>query len=149
MNLHCAALIECVGLPGSGKTHYCKSLETELVSEGLQVHGESARISHMKSGERFLLKLRLLLVAVIFRPRLSFSLGCWIFQQSILSKAFKVRLALNGLYVINLYRKRNAIILLDQGLIQIFWSATQKVLQDGGKVRNLEAAESILSSLYG
>lgn len=148
-NLHCAALIECMGLPGSGKTTFCKILQKELVAEGLQLHDKCTQISDMKFGERFLFKLRLLLFAIIIRPRLSFSLGRWIFQQNIVSKAFKLNLAFNGLSMISLYKKRNAIILLDQGLIQIFWAAAREILQHGQKVRNLEAAESILSSLYG
>lgn len=118
-------IVEFLGMSGCGKSTLSMEVYNLLKDEGFNVKNPTYNISSYNKLIRSIIKLYYLLVIILLYPLLTINLFYFILttgQESI--KDF-IKVTLNLFYIIRVltkYKKEDEIILLDQGLLQAFWS---------------------------
>jgi len=148
-NLSCSNIIECYGLPGSGKTYFSKIIFQKLNRLGFDVDSRSLSIIKMSYFTRALFKVFLTFISLVYAPKASILFTNWIFKQQITSKSQLIKIWVNGLCVIRLYNSNSAIKLIDQGMIQIYWAIINHLKTQKHDLIDKNTGLKILKSLYG
>ncbi|MFK8035741.1 MAG: hypothetical protein AB8B94_16515 [Hyphomicrobiales bacterium] len=141
-------VVECTGLPGSGKTYFCAALSEGFRTLGRQAQANSLQLGGVSRMKRTNWKIWLCVQALMHWPKATVTLTHWIWRQD-LPRARRLVLSINAISVLPFYRKTARVILLDQGLVQIAWAVLyhlirrDKELVDGTRFRHL------LEQIYG
>lgn len=139
-------VIECLGVPGSGKTFFCRSLARLAEARGLLLDNSAVGLDSLSRARRLARKAASCLRAVLFRPVLTARLLGWCLAQDIGSTGRAARIALNGWGVIGFHARRGPL-LLDQGGAQIFWALARHLAQQGKGWNDEETGIWILDAL--
>lgn len=142
-------LVECFGLPGSGKSFYSDILNNKLQKEGIKTISNSIYFTKYSKSLRFFIKSRMVLYALATKPLVSAKLLIWIMQQKVDSKLQLARLIYNGLSVLAAYPKDNKhLIIIDQGVIQLFWAIAMNTKSQNDGFKNPLLGISVMKSLF-
>lgn len=115
-------VIEFIGMPGSGKSTLCDYVYDELKNE-YDIINFTSEITKKNKNLRIIIKLYYLVTFFLIHPSLVIKLFLMIYRTG--QKTFNdlVKVSFNLYFILGvLEKKKNKIILLDQGLLQSFWS---------------------------
>lgn len=141
-------IVECMGLPGAGKTYFCAALSADLQALGERVSTDSMRIGALSPPRRIGRKMWLCAEALLFWPATTRAFIHWIWCQD-LPRARSLNLIINAMSVLPLYRKTDQIIVLDQGLVQIAWAVLHYLLQRDKYLIEGAQFRDLLEQVYG
>lgn len=121
-----SAVIEFIGLPGVGKSTLSHGVAEILQQRGWRVEQPSYSVDHeMRTWERLLFKLRLVLAEAIFHPARAVRSVKAILATRQASAADFIGVTVNWLFMSALLRKsdgRTGVHIFDEGLLNALWS---------------------------
>ena len=140
-------IIECAGLPGSGKTTLCTDIVRESTVPRSRISAMSLHLSALSFVPRNLSKLSLIALAMVRYPRSTMGLARWMIRQPIPLFPKKLSLVFNAMSVVGLYATGKNLVVIDQGLFQIFWAVAYNVGRDGNAVQVPGKFASLVGSI--
>ena len=121
-----SAVIEFIGLPGAGKSTLSHRVAEILQQRGWRVEQPTYSVNHeMRTWERLLLKLRLVLAEAIFHPARAVRSVNAILATRQASAADFMGVTVNWLFMSSLLRKsdrRTGVHIFDEGPLNALWS---------------------------
>ena len=140
-------IVECTGLPGSGKTTLCADIARKSTVPKSRISTKSLQLGDMSFVARNLSKVLLIASAMWKYPRSTMGLARWVMRQPIRFGAKKLSLVFNAMSVVGLYLPGRDLVVIDQGFFQIFWAVAYTAERDGNPVRVPEKFASLVGSI--
>lgn len=119
-------VVEFVGLPGVGKSYATRLVADALVAVGTPVRSAALRVNHeLGPCRRVVYKGSLAVSEIVRRPHGALRVGRALIRSDQENRFDVVRLAYNWFFLLGLSRgarRRAAVELLDEGIVQQLWS---------------------------
>lgn len=118
-------IVEFAGAPGAGKTTVATELAAQLEAQGIAINQPTANLAHERSAKhRLYNKTKHAINGVVTAPGLTLQSAKLLVEIRQRQKSMYIKSLYNLLFLKSLYQsaKADEITVLDQGLLQVFWS---------------------------
>lgn len=123
-------IVEMCGLPGAGKTTFCRALKQELTNRGIVAYDLADFLGNgpMPAWRRHAMRARFVAYGLLAAPRKQFTMIKLVWRDGQVSARSTSKVIWNFAVILGWYHwlrrhgDRSGIVLADQGLVQAAWS---------------------------